>query len=506
MKITSSQFLKSKKILFIAIPLVIIILFVFVFKSSGNSLETAMAEVGSVTEKVVVTGKVIAVQRAEMGFENGGVVSAINHKVGDMVKMGDVIITLDSINAYAQLSAEKARLAELEKGLRVEELTVEQSKLNSAQTDLEDARTGIITAFHDAYIKSEGAIYNYADSLFTNPQTIVPLLKVRTDSYIQKNTIEAGRVSVGDKLRAWKSDIDSIGLSTSTNPSQYINNAKIYVETVKGFMSQLSTIISNLSTGNSGLTQSQIDAYNLSINTAMSNFNSGVSSLATADANYRSSLSNYNLSQNQYTLKKAGSSIESIEVQAAKVQQAEAEVAKKRIVSPIDGVVTKIAPQLGEFVSVGQVAATVMTDTFKIEVNIPETDIVKIALDNKAVINLDAYDDSISFNAHVTAIDPAETIVEGVPTYKVTLQFDDKDARIRSGMTANINIVTQNRDGVVTVPFRSVLEKNGQKYVRVVSGETYTEVPVTTGVRGNDGKIEIVTGINAGEKIVTFVK
>jgi hypothetical protein len=73
-------------------------------------------------------------------------------------------------------------------------------------------------------------------------------------------------------------------------------------------------------------------------------------------------------------------------------------------------------------------------------------------------------------------------------------------------MTANIDIITQSKDGIVTVPFRSVLEKNGQRYVRVVKGSSYTEVPVQTGIRGNDGKIEIVSGIEAGAKIVTLVK
>ena len=69
-----------------------------------------------------------------------------------------------------------------------------------------------------------------------------------------------------------------------------------------------------------------------------------------------------------------------------------------------------------------------------------------------------------------------------------------------------IDIITQSRESVVSVPFRSVLEKNNQKYIRVVKDNSYIEVPITTGIRGNDGKIEIISGIQAGTKIVTFIK
>ena len=45
-------------------------------------------------------------------------------------------------------------------------------------------------------------------------------------------------------------------------------------------------------------------------------------------------------------------------------------------------------------------------------------------------------------STEVIKIDPAATIIDGVPTYKVTLKFVDQDERIRSGMTANLDILT----------------------------------------------------------------
>ena len=51
----------------------------------------------------------------------------------------------------------------------------------------------------------------------------------------------------------------------------------------------------------------------------------------------------------------------------------------------------------------------------------PEADIAKVAIGDLASSTLDAYGSYVDFPAQVTMIDPAETVIEGVPTYKVTL-------------------------------------------------------------------------------------
>ena len=105
-------------------------------------------------------------------------------------------------------------------------------------------------------------------------------------------------------------------------------------------------------------------------------------------------------------------------------------------------------------------------------------------------------------------IDPAETILENVPTYKVTLQFDQKDDRVRSGMTANIDILTNERNNVLIIPFRAVIDSDGKKSVRVLesNGKKYTTVSINLGLKGSDGNIEVVNGLKVGQKVVTFIK
>ena len=61
---------------------------------------------------------------------------------------------------------------------------------------------------------------------------------------------------------------------------------------------------------------------------------------------------------------------------------------------------------------------------------------------------------------------------------------------------------------VLTIPYRAIIDNSGAKSVRLVStdGKSYTTVPVTAGLKGSDGTIEIISGLSAGQKVVTYVQ
>ena len=124
-------------------------------------------------------------------------------------------------------------------------------------------------------------------------------------------------------------------------------------------------------------------------------------------------------------------------------------------------------------------------------------------------MTLDAYGSDIIFDAAVTLMDPAETVLEGVPTYKVTLQFVKADDRIRSGMTANTEILTHEHDGVLYIPTRAIIiNDDGSRSVRVLNkdGKTFATSTVKIGLKGSSGTTEIVSGVKVGDKVVTYIK
>ena len=131
-----------------------------------------------------------------------------------------------------------------------------------------------------------------------------------------------------------------------------------------------------------------------------------------------------------------------------------------------------------------------------------EADVAKVKQDNSAKVTLDAYGDLVVFEAAVVAIDPAETMIEGVATYKTTFVFSRDDARIKSGMTANIDVATNKQENVLAVPQRSVGVKNGISFVLVKEqGDVPRERSVVIGLRGSDGMVEVREGLKEGDQI-----
>ena len=186
----------------------------------------------------------------------------------------------------------------------------------------------------------------------------------------------------------------------------------------------------------------------------------------------------------------------------ASVLNLQAQLAKTVIRSPIAGIVTKQDAKAGEIAGAGIVLTSVISDAkYEIEANVAEADIAKIKIGDEANITLDAYGNDIVFTATAASIDPAETIIDGVPTYRTTLQFKENDARIKSGMTANTDISGAKREDVLYISGRAISGKGASKTVNLIEGETAREVNIETGLRGSNGDVEIISGLKEGDKV-----
>lgn len=489
----SSLFKHLKNKWIIAAIVLIVVIALIAWARAGGSAPTfqyATAQTADVVERVSVTGAVSPLTKADLAFKKGGVISSISLGVGDRVSRGQAIASLDDASDRAAVAAAQATLADASRGLTAEELSVQQSSLSTAEK-------AAVNAAHDGLSQAQTALFNDTDVFFTNAQSSNPSIFIRTGTVQAKNAIESERLGATTELTAWSSELGDASLS----PEGLVAKAHAHLSVIKGFMNDLSVLVNQLNTANANLSQQALNAYIASMNAGQSAIDAAVTAVTSAETALASA-------QSAYDLRLAGNSQEYIAAQAARVDQARADLAADTLVSPIDGIVTRADPHVGEYVAPGSSGFAVQGSGFKIEAYVPEADIAKVAIGDLASSTLDAYGSDTDFPAHVTAIDPAETVLEGVPTYKVTLEFVAPDARIRSGMTANLDIVTHVRPGVLAVPFRAIVDAAGAKSVRIVSadGMTYASVPVTTGLKGSDGLIEIVSGLKVGDKVVTYVK
>lgn len=484
------------------------------------AFDIAEAKRSDLIQEVSVTGRVKPARSVELAFEKSGKVSAVYADVGKQVSAGQTLVVLENSELIAQrLQAEagvesaQAKLAELKRGTRSEEIEVQEAKVANAKTTIEDAKKNLVDKLQDAYTKSDDAVRGKADQIFTNPLTQNPqLVPWAIDSSLESD-VEWRRLLIeGNIFRVWKPYVDQ--LTINSDLTEYVSTTRKYLDDIKIFLDKLALIINNPNTSYvvNGTSQTMPSNWKTDISTVRTNINTALSNLSAAEEKLKTAESNLMLEEKNLALKKAGTVEEQIAAQEAQVKQVQAnlqnydaQIAKTIIRAPISGTVTKQDAKVGEIVSANTaIVSLISASQFEIEANIPEADIAKVKLGNTAKATLDAYGSDVEFDIKVVAIDPAETILDGVATYKTTFQFAEKDERIKSGMTANIDVSTEKRENVIVIPQRAVITRNGDKIVRILNSETPKEVKVKTGLRGSDGNIEITEGVNEGDKVVIF--
>jgi len=510
------SFIKKKKKWIIAAGVIILAVagYFYFIRPSGPAFATVEVKLGNIYQEVSVTGNVKPAENADLAFESSGRVSKIFVSVGDAVVSGQSLIELDDAQIYAQLAGaqadlkvQEAKLDQLQIGTRPEQIQISQTKVDNAQVVIDEAKKTLVDKIKNSYTTSDDAVRNKADSLFVTPAIPGPRLNFSLANNQLQINIQNQRTVLEELLRSWSASL--VNLSSNSDLSSYVAAAKQNLGSISSFLDDVNAALGGL-TANASLLQTTIDGWKSGISTARSNISAAIDDVSSAETDLKNAQSDLSLAQQQLALDKAGSTPEEVAAQQAQVEKAKADILnyeaqydKMTLRSPISGIVSKQDVKMGEIVSADQVIASVISASqFEIESNVPEADIAKIKIGDEANITLDAYGDAVVFKAKVSKIDPAETVIEGVSTYKTTLQFEQNDERIKSGITANIDISTDKRENVLVIPQRAIATRGTDKFVYVDNGAKIPEErKIESGLKGIDGNVEVVSGLNEGEKI-----
>ena len=469
-----------KRNIFIAFVVIAVIAVIFwMNRDEGPSYDFATVMRGDVAEEVSVTGKLKPASEVELAFETSGRVAGVSASVGSRVYAGQALVRLDASELSTSLTKAESDLA------------AQEAKLVEAKTSLENLYAGVKNVLDEAYIKADDAVKTKTSGLFTGSRSSAYSLTFSTCDEAAKLDAIYGKLASENELDDWRGEILSLSAVSSNEALESTLTAgKAHLAVISGFLDSMSQAIN----ADCLIGSASLDTYRANLSTARTN----VQTVATAISDKSQAI----------TLQKTVvvSSETALQSYRAAVSNIEAQISKTVIYSPISGVVTKQDAKVGEIVSANTALVSVISaSNLEIEVNIPEVDIAKVKIGSEAEVTLDAYGSDEIFKATVSDIDPAETVIEGVPTYKTTLQFKERDERLKSGMTADINILTNVKSGVLYVPQRAVVRESGRVYVRVERDGALEEIDVSTGLRGSDGTIEITEGLNEGDKVITFI-
>jgi len=186
----------------------------------------------------------------------------------------------------------------------------------------------------------------------------------------------------------------------------------------------------------------------------------------------------------------------------AELQESQA-VLETALTAPVDGYIIAANSEVGDIAKPETIVVSIVSpDNLQIEVDVPETTIVNVKAGQPVKITLDAFDDETEWTGTVVGVDSVETMKGGAVYYKTTVFFDKEDARIRSGMTANVLIETAVSKDALFVPASALRKKGNQDIVKVLQGQKVVDKKVATGLENDAGMVEIVSGLSRGEKVV----
>ena len=544
-----------KKKIIIASIIVILVIAIIVVVISGKSKPeyvTAPAEIGNVVQSVDATGVVSSAEDIELNFKITGLISSIHVKKADKVSAGQILAALDAgalnsrvADARGELLEAGANLKKVLAGstpedVKISEITVEQKKqnLNSAQnnldnlklqrdTELQNLKNTAIVTFNNELIDAESAMETVDQTLDSaDAQETLGILKSGAVDKAEESQVVAETAVAQTKLAV----ASIIRSSTDAQVLTAINQVMAALDDVRACLSDVFDVLQNTIISSS-LSQTELDALISGIQTEQTTISTSKINIQTAESNWTNKIvyyadqitkaedeaaaaeDSFELAQAQLALKEAQPQDYDITAANARVTKAEASLALVQanlndtiIRAPVAGTIMEINSKIGESTSLATPVIKMIGESeLEIEVDIPESDITKIEVGQSAEITLDSFSDDNLFSGTVTFIDPAETVIQDVVYYQVTVQFSDGQDNIKPGMTANVTIKTKEKSNVLRVPLRSVKQNNGDKIVEMLEGEQIKEHPVTSGLRG-DEYYEILDGLSAGEQVITFIK
>lgn len=189
-----------------------------------------------------------------------------------------------------------------------------------------------------------------------------------------------------------------------------------------------------------------------------------------------------------------------MEALEASYNLAKLELDYTRIRAPIDGVISERFAKIGNTIAVGDPVFRVTSfDPLVAYLHVPEREYRNIEEGQLVGIEIDALQGR-PVVAAVTRISPIVDPATG--TFKITIEITDPERRIKPGMFGRIGIVYDKHENALQVPRSAILEEDGETSVFVVVDDKATRKTVTTGY-SDKGMVEIVTGIDDGDRIVT---
>ncbi len=509
---TIPKFLKRKSTIWIVIILIIIIVagyFIFFNKSNTGSIQTGFATKQNLQETVLSTGQVVSGTDLNLSFQGSGVVRSISVKEGDVVEQGQLLASLNQSSALASLTSAQGSLAQAQAnyekllaGANPQSIQSVQDSIDSSKQDLANAYSGSMN------------ILNSADTAIYNAYNVT--LSIQNSYFVSQDPqgiqVQNSKNDISDILQGNQGFLTSAGNSMA--PADIDESVLLMLKGLNNVYSDVNNVRAQCDSGIyyykvTVADKASLDSQKTYINNALTSVTAlqqNIASLKLAQQKAEDQLSLTTAPPTQADIDLAKAQITSAQGQ---VDSAKAVLSNSVIIAPVSGTITQVDVKVGEQAAPSQEVMILQNiGDLHAEADVSEANIASLQVGQPIDYTFDALGPDQHFVGKVLTINPASTVISGVVDYLVKGTLDNIPG-IKPGMTANMTIMVAQKNDALAVPSTAVINKNIKQYVRVIDDAkklTYHEVQVQTGLEADGGLVEITSGLNDGQEIVTYVK
>ena len=456
--------LKNKWVILTIVILIIVLVIFIKNKEEKVNYITELSKITNLSETVEVTGSIESADDIDLNFSMTGTLYNVLVNVGDEVYVNQRLAYLSAgsksalvESARAGVSIAESRLDALLAGASNQDVNVVKEEVESAEISYNTALNSLMNlkSTRDQELNSlnHSGLNSLDDKYFIGQYA----LDIVYDAIIDQDAGNYLYVSNSSLFNQAKSKYH-IAKNSYQDVVTYINIANETEEDLDVItaLDEMEKVLEDISTSltyafdtmlvtitNSEYTETIINNFKTSINAQMTTVNTGVSNISTASSELSSkilyyenaiieaedaislALSNLNLTKAKLELKKTPARDFEIAEAEADIRSANAtlnrylsDLSETVIKAPVAGIITEVNFDKGEQTSLSKpVISMIGLSNMQIEVDVPESDITKLKVNDEVDITLDAFSSEDLFRGTITFIDPAATVITSSPCF-----------------------------------------------------------------------------------------
>jgi HlyD family secretion protein len=527
-------------------------------------ISTVPARTDSIVAAVHSSGQIAPWNEARLAFKTSGQITSLPVRVGDRVKKGDVIGSLDQTSfkiqleqAQANLASAQAKLEAVQAGPRPEDVAAAQAAVDSAQVKLDGMLKG---GRPEVIAQAQGELAAAQAHLHQVQQGAQPADRAAAQSAVDQaqSTLQKDQAALADLTRPtdplvvqnaelaveqaksilWRDQATRDAVCGNKANPQAMCNAND--ATLGADQSAIQQAEAKLAQIQEGPKPEDVAAAKSAVNSAQVQLNSAKAKLAELQAGglpddvaqaagsvqqaaetvalaqrpyshtdvaqqqdlVKQTQAQLALRQNPYTKSDLDAAKAAVDLAQSQVDLARYNLALTTLTAPFDGVVAAVNANVGEESSPSATTPVVtLVDPSDLHLDV-SVDETDVARIALGMPVTVTFDaiPTKTFSGKVTAISPNAEVVSGVATYIATIALQNAEG-VRPGMTGDATIVYARHDNVLIVPSRVIRTDGGNRVVGVLQGNTVVSREVTVGI-SDETNTEIVSGLQPGARVV----